>query len=101
LIHHDARPLQGSHPKYQNQMEPCYKNISPLFQEAKARAVCVEFCLEEKRSESPSKVTHCEMKLLFCFKFIYHAVVAHAFNPSTWEAEAGGFLSSRPAWSTE
>jgi hypothetical protein len=21
--------------------------------------------------------------------------------PSTWEAEAGGFLSSRPAWSTE
>ena len=30
-------------------------------------------------------------------------VVAHAFNPSTLEAEAeaGGFLSSRPAWSTE
>jgi hypothetical protein len=27
--------------------------------------------------------------------------VAHAFNPSTWEAEAGGFLSSRLAWSTE
>jgi hypothetical protein len=29
------------------------------------------------------------------------AVEAHAFNPSTWEAEAGGFLSLRPAWSTE
>jgi hypothetical protein len=29
------------------------------------------------------------------------AVVAHTFNPSTWEAEAGGFLSSRPAWFTE
>jgi hypothetical protein len=29
------------------------------------------------------------------------AVVAHAFNPSTWEAEAGIFLSSEPAWSTE
>jgi hypothetical protein len=30
-------------------------------------------------------------------------VVAHSFNPSTREAEAeaGGFLSSRPAWSTE
>jgi hypothetical protein len=28
-------------------------------------------------------------------------VVVHAFNPSTQEAEAGGFLSSRPAWSTE
>jgi hypothetical protein len=28
-------------------------------------------------------------------------VVAHTFNPSTWEAEAGRFLSSRPAWSTK
>jgi major histocompatibility complex class I len=28
-------------------------------------------------------------------------VVAHTFNPSTWEAEAGRFLSSRTAWSTE
>jgi major histocompatibility complex class I len=28
-------------------------------------------------------------------------VVVHAFNPSTWEAEAGDFLSLRPAWSTE
>jgi len=28
-------------------------------------------------------------------------VVVHAFNPSTGEAEAGGFLSSRPAWSTK
>ena len=27
--------------------------------------------------------------------------MAHAFNPSTQEAEAGGFLSSRPAYSTE
>jgi hypothetical protein len=25
------------------------------------------------------------------------AVVAHAFNPSSWEAEAGEFLSLRPA----
>jgi hypothetical protein len=28
-------------------------------------------------------------------------MVAHTFSPSTWEAEAGKFLSSRPAWSTE
>ena len=28
-------------------------------------------------------------------------MVAHTFNPSTWEVETGGFLSSRPAWSTE
>jgi hypothetical protein len=31
----------------------------------------------------------------------HQEVVAHAFNPSTWEAEAGGFLSSRPSWTTE
>ena len=29
------------------------------------------------------------------------SMVAHAFNASTWEAEAGEFMSSRPAWSTE
>jgi major histocompatibility complex class I len=29
------------------------------------------------------------------------SVVALVFNPSTQEAEAGGFLSSRPAWSTK
>jgi hypothetical protein len=28
-------------------------------------------------------------------------MVVHACNPSTWEAEAGGLLSSRPAWSTQ
>jgi hypothetical protein len=28
-------------------------------------------------------------------------MVAHAFNPSTREAEEGGFLSSRIAWSTK
>ena len=37
-----------------------------------------------------------------CFKnSLGRAVVAHAFNPSTWETEAGGFLSLRSAWSTE
>jgi hypothetical protein len=34
-------------------------------------------------------------------KKIKPVVVAHAFNPSTPEAKAGGFLSSRPAWSTK
>jgi hypothetical protein len=34
-------------------------------------------------------------------KKFYRAVVAHAFNPSIWEAEAGGFLSLSPAYSTE
>jgi hypothetical protein len=28
-------------------------------------------------------------------------VVVHTFNLSTWKAEAGGFLSWSPAWSTQ
>jgi hypothetical protein len=40
-------------------------------------------------------------KLSFKSACLGPGVVAHAFNPSTWEAEVGGFLSSRPAWSTE
>jgi hypothetical protein len=32
---------------------------------------------------------------------MWPGVMVHAFNLSTWEVEAGGFLSSRPAWSTE
>jgi hypothetical protein len=28
-------------------------------------------------------------------------VVVHAFNLSTMEAEAGGYLRSKPAWSTD
>jgi hypothetical protein len=27
-------------------------------------------------------------------------VLVHTINSSTWEAEAGGFLNSRAAWST-
>ena len=36
-------------------------------------------------------------------EYFLPGVVAHAFNPSTREkyAEAGEFLSSRPAWSTK
>jgi hypothetical protein len=42
------------------------------------------------------------VQLIYCSKTcLMPGVVAHAFNPRTWEAEAGGFLSSRPAWSTE
>jgi hypothetical protein len=48
-------------------------------------------------------------KSLFSFLHLYlknkimqpGGVVAHAFNPNTWEAEAGVFLSLRPAWSTK
>jgi hypothetical protein len=34
-------------------------------------------------------------------KTLRWAVVAQAFNPKTQEAEAGAFLSLRPAWSTK
>jgi hypothetical protein len=47
------------------------------------------------RPASASRVIELKMCLFL------PGVVVHAFNPSTWEAEAGGFLSSRPAWSTE
>jgi hypothetical protein len=46
----------------------------------------------------------CKPDPTFCFIqeiLLSRAVVAHAFNPSTWVAEAGRFLSSRPALSTE
>jgi hypothetical protein len=33
--------------------------------------------------------------------YLKPGVVAHAFKPSTQEAEAGGFLSLRSAWSTK
>jgi hypothetical protein len=37
------------------------------------------------------------LNLLFLKDLFKLGVVAHTFNPSTWVAEAGGFLSSRPA----
>jgi hypothetical protein len=44
-------------------------------------------------------VCHHEWCLAFNLEQIYwQGVVVHAFNSSTWEAEAGRFLSSRPAW---
>jgi hypothetical protein len=39
--------------------------------------------------------------MFFKKKKVSWAVVEYAFNPSTWEAEAGRFLSSRPVWFTK
>jgi hypothetical protein len=51
--------------------------------------------LQDSKSESLST------NVVFLKRKRSQTVVAHAFNLSTWEAEAGGCLSSRPAWSTE
>jgi hypothetical protein len=55
-------------------------------------------------------VCFCLFSHLSCFLQVFHVllrfvsspgVVVHAFNPSTWEAEVGRFLSLRPACSTK
>jgi hypothetical protein len=60
---------------------------------AKSRSACVGGGGEEtagrKMQDDPLKALKSQ------------AVVAHAFDPSIWEVEAGTFLNSRPAWSTE
>jgi hypothetical protein len=71
--------------------------------------MCYSLLSNEEIRESTPPATADQMVLLnVCHVFCRikkvgasQTVVLHAFNPSTWEAEAGGFLSSRPAWSTE
>jgi hypothetical protein len=41
-------------------------------------------------------VWHTQLKIYLISQVV---MAAHTFNSSTWEAEAGGFLGSRPAWS--
>jgi hypothetical protein len=72
--------------------------------------------IEQNKKPQVRKSTHSKCKATLDFKKIKNialleriplrsekmaGVVVHAFNRSTWEAEAGRFLSSRPAWSTE
>ena len=56
-----------------------------------------------KKRPLPSKKASCGLDLICQLIKVWSklGVVVHAFDPSTWEAEAGGFLSSRPAWSTK
>jgi hypothetical protein len=52
---------------------------------------------------SPHNLQGSQLKFQLSFKNSCgcQAVIVHTFNPSTWEAEVGRFLSSRPPWSTE
>jgi hypothetical protein len=53
------------------------------------------YCSVVKQEIRDGDTSRTSLKVQDCW------VVAHTFNPSTWEAEAGRFLSLRPAWSTE
>jgi hypothetical protein len=57
--------------------------------------------LNTKKTNNPFKNWARNKKRMLKRKKIQPGMVVHAFNPSTREAEAGGFLSSRPAWSTK
>jgi hypothetical protein len=56
-------------------------------------------CIYKCKGYWLAKTIFCCLLLLEYFYWV--VVVAHAFNPSTQEAEAGASLNLRPAWSTE
>jgi hypothetical protein len=58
--------------------------------------VCVCVCLVDCRGQMYAIALYRDQENLWGL-----VVVAHACNRSTWEAEAGRFLSSRTAWSTK
>ena len=58
----------------------------------------------ERQEEQRESFQHWEIFQvlpLLCFQEKQLSMVVHTFSPNTGEAEAGGSLSSRPAWSTE
>ena len=67
---------------------------------AHQRAVLGVYSLHHVDSGVQTQFISLSDAFVHCKTCVMLGVVAHAFNPSTREAEAGGFLSSRPAWST-
>jgi hypothetical protein len=61
----------------------------------------VHLLLWQFQSSNPGLVHARQVFYLAVTEMSHPGMVTHAFNPSTQEAEAGGFLSSRPAWSTK
>ena len=80
----------------------CMTSLEEVCQSVSAlRSLCSSFPSVEK--EPPPR---CLGKTVhFCCLWLTRraqpGMLAHAFDPSTWEAEAGRFLSLRPAWSTK
>jgi hypothetical protein len=76
-------------------MAACNYNLNTWETEARGLKTGGQLRRNMKLSQKKKKEKKRKRKLRM------QAVVAQAFNPSTSEAEAGRFLSSRPAWSTE
>jgi hypothetical protein len=76
-----------------------------IMQPQKARMLNLQSSYLERKSQKRTWLNSASFKWLhfyFLEKDLFKpGMVAHAFNSSTREAEAGGFLSSRPAWSTK
>jgi hypothetical protein len=84
-IHHiDDKRISGLRLAWMTKVTDCFKD------KGRKRGEC-------RREKREYDTCYTLLKMLL----VKPGVVAHTFNPSTQEAEAGGFLSSRPAWSTE
>jgi len=63
-----------------------------------------EVYVNEQLCKNPDRIKETKKKNFFLKKKkkkLVRAVVADAFNPSIWEAEADRLKCSRPAWSTQ
>jgi hypothetical protein len=77
------------------------KNHPAMCSEGQKKAIRSKWGIESSLHHWVETFAQKSFKQACAKEYCSRAVVTHAFNPSTWEAEAGGFLSSRPAWSTE
>ena len=86
---------------------PCVYKYLPLPAVSTAVGHCADLCHESNKlnwtvqayTKSWTIQAYILHFLVFSQWSFLLGMVAHAFNPSTRESEADGFLSSRPAWS--
>jgi hypothetical protein len=74
---------------------------SAVLQTTSPYPASLPFMKNSRTTPNAKKETSNAVRELFLQKTSPPGVVAHAFSPSTREAEAGGFLSLRPVWSTK